>query len=506
MDSYVITNATETIELESFCNFKLSEKMVKSTTWYEYEPQRLEFTVYGLLSADDPTDWQFISSQFYNYLLNAMNDPHNNFKGLFPDTIIKLKKNGAVIFTGYIDLTQSRIDEEDHRADIVCYDILKAISLLSEDKVPYGKYNLGDFLNNDFYSSGSIFSAFDFDLSGKLSRLGFSTSLLFSGNTLSSQVTEYIYGDFNNFAYNYYTQYFKGFYIYDAAQSNRTISHLFFVYFQINLVSRSIIKNIKIFEIVNGYCPVDALYESDDIVTYSTDDEAAMDIDIQISDEVAAINDEIKEWGDNWFALSQIQDSTVIFEGYSYTYEDSDNNLSRRIEVTGNIFPAEIMIGDSSKFHQPVKLLGNFTKPNYSDKSWVEVLKDFLIGNNLVMKVTGAGNIEIKNISVMNAIDMTDSLIEKERKIQLPVDFDGLGSLDGDTSEMIDNFILYYYNYLKLLNVYDIKLSENTINTITRGLDVLACLSYSSKYYLILKIFTDIDKGQYECEAIEVST
>jgi len=503
MDIYLILFGT--LEVEAYANLKLSTKKVKSTTWYENEPQRLSFTVYGNNNQSANNEWEEHADWAFQRLQLAMRTPENNYKGI-SNTIVKLSKNGSVIFTGYVSVTQSELDEDIQRADFVCYDVLKIVSLLSDEYVPYGTYTLGNFLNNTWYNNEP-----GFDITSVLSSKGFGDiQLSFSGNLINSQVTQYL---FNYVILMWQSEFglLKGFYTHTDSLPgyDREINHLFYVIFQVYASGSQIVKNVKVIEIVNGYCWIDPtyggydnFYDNYDIQQYGSSAEATVDIDNQIGIEIAAINDSIPRWGDSWFELQGISDNAIVFGGYTYELIDGIN-VNKRIEATGNIFPGTLFIGDNSTQHSPTIVYGS--DPIYSTSSWIAVLKDFLIGNNLVMKATSTGNIEIKNITSQLPIDISGSKFSKKKKIRVTTKFTGLGTLDGDTTEMVDNFEVYYRNYLNALAEYKISLNPATIHHIVRDIDVLDTLTEDGSNYLILQLYYDRDSNKYDCEAIEVT-
>ena len=511
MDNYIITNDAETLELEAYSKFKLSARKVKSTTWYELEPQRLSFTVEGYGGEPSDTNWQNRATNVYNILVSAMNFPENSYKGISPIRM-KLKKNGSVIFTGYISLTQSELDEDRQIADFVCYDALHIVSLMSDEYVPYGTYTLGQFLNNDFYDGSSLSGGWS--LSSILQQNGFNDiSLSLLSNTINEPVTEYLF-DYSIITIQNNNGLLMGFYTYSDSMPghDRQIDHLFFVIFQVYVTGSRIVKNIKVIEIVNGYCHIDPIYGGYDnfydnliIVTYNSNLEAEADIDNQINEEVTGINGVFPDWGD-WFSLQNIGNQEIVFNEYSYELINSDpNDLYITIEVIGNIFPTVIFFGDNAKQHTDRVFINQSIVKVYSSSLWISGLKDFLIGNNLVMKATGSGNIEIKSISVQNAIDISESKFIIKKKIQLVSKFTGLGTLDGDTESMINNFEIYYRNYLSLLATYDIVVNHSGIDNIVNNLDVLDTLTDNDMNYLILKLFDNWGKNKYDCECIEVT-
>ena len=497
MDTYLVNG------YEAYHDLKISDQKIKSVTWFQYEPQRASFSFFYFSSPED--GWQTESNVMYTRLLWAMNGAEEyeafTMGGICTEEIITITKNGVTIFTGYIDVTQSKINEDYGRADFVIYDAMKVISLLSGN-VLYGQYSFGDFLNNTQVVSGSSRSIKK-ELQGKRFT---DIDILLSGELLQQSVTEYLFERtkvFNTQNWNLSNGQNKrvGFYTYTETISDVVYNHVFFVYFGVYRIALRIIKDIKIFEISTGYCPVDILYENSDQISYDTSQEAEEDLQNQVDVEEVAINESIPEWGDDWFIWNNIATAIVGLNGYSYSFINSNTFYERSIAVTGNIFPTSINIGDNEKIHKMFQSMPApyINVPNYSDKSWIAVLKDFLIGNNLLMKATGSGNIEITNINSDNAIDVDDYMNKLERAVIINKSFDGFTSIDGDTELIDENFVDYYKQYLKSTSQYDYSIRKD-VGIINAGDKV----SYDSNNYLILTVSGDPESIDYTGIAVRL--
>jgi len=487
---------------EIYHNLKLSDNKIKSTTWFQHEPQRASFSFFYFSNPENSD--QLGSNVMYTRLLWAMNaaEEHEAFTlgGIYTEEIIAITKNGITVFTGYIDVTQSKINEDYGRADFVIYDAVKVISLLS-GKVPYGQYSFGDFLNGSLELAGEARS-----IKKELEDKRFADiDIAFTGNLLDQLVTEYLFERTKVF----FTQNWNlsngqnkrvGFYTYTETRTGISYSHIFFIYFGIYRIGFRLLKDIKIFEIVNGYCPVDILYENNDNISYNSAEDADEDLQNQVDIEILAINRSIPEWGE-WFFFNNIATAVIGINGYDYSFIHSDIFYERSVAVTGNIFPSLLSTGDNSKTHKIFQSVGApyLPRPNYSNKSYIDTLKDFLIGNNLVMKVTVLGNIEITNIDDSNPLMVDDYMNKLERAVIINKSFEGFKAIDGDTELIDENFVDYYKQYLKSTSQYDYSIRKDA-GTINAGDKV----SYDSNNYLILTVSGDPESIDYTGIAVRL--
>ena len=504
--SYLLTVNGRT--LDAYTNLKLSEKRIKAYSWFEFEPQRLEFEFYDCGGGLGQEAWKDATELTYSDVLLIMNNSGYSFRGLSTAKVI-LYKDGSAIFTGYIDINQTDLFLEERKARIVCYDALRILSLLDTkeniDNVPYGFYTLAEFISNTWFEGWITLEDYPNSLTKRIEKIfpQFSLSVNLSGNLLTSPVEVSLNNKNTDIFENEAGRNYVGFFQYAHTEMGKTINHLFFAYFQVYVASAVIYKKIKITEIVNGYCYVDPVYSDHSENTYENTAEALSFFDTVVLEQYDLINNSVPGWND-WFSLPAIQNS---FQYYGYTYEYAEDIYNyKEIIVTGNIISTWFSVGDNKEFHKPLYTSGYSIRYNYSNKTWLSVLRDFIIANNLVMTTNQSGNIDIKNYSPRVLAGLEDYIVTIKKSTKFPDDFPGVKSIDGNNIEAIDHEVAeYYHQYFEFISVYSVTFRfDGDAGGIARTLNVLDAFVYDGNTILLTSIDIDIDTDIYKCEGIQI--
>ena len=422
---------------ELYVNLKLGSKKLKQQDWFMLEPQTMSFD----LMYFDQTNSTGESTS--NRIINEIFVTGVNVNGLIRGLTIKLYLDSTLLFTGIVDLTQSKYSEISKKATVTCYDYIKLISVLKDNdkSIVDNRYSYSDYLVL-LQSALDELSITDIDVhsSGGIPNAQLDPPIVIDTNqqdlSTDSQGINII--DYSGFAVN-------------ATSGSNYLGLLFYVLVRVRGI-------IFADEPETVYFRGESILMSFDGVSYerlinrTKWDNAPSDSDQQELNNIAGaivteFSTEIKLYlTHDVYAISL--PNTFTFSGLTYIL-NTGTGINSTISITGSMF---------SYFHTT----GKYLKDGYNvenETNIISVLKLYLMANNQIcyadstgINITGYNEYQTTHVISDNDIDEIDNnYIDKKEIEKIP-------GIDAETEY-----------WLKALNIY----YSGNISTIIKNIGIL---------------------------------
>ena len=461
MTGYYLTFNNGT-DFELYGNLKLGSKKLKQQDWFMLEPQTLSF---DLLYFSNANGTQETLSNTIIDTIFMLREPVN---GLIPWYIVRMYFDSTLLFTGIVDLTQSKYSEISKKATVTCYDYLKLLSVLKDDdkSIVDNRYSYSDYLVL-LQSALDELAITDIDVHS-------------SGGIPNGQLTDAI-----SISLFQKIQAFEGYpeqtlehgFIFNTEAGTKYFGCLFFLFINIRpgqseegefgFISESILIS---FDGLN----YSRLISNTGFDIYEYDDNPQNDLEI-VDQRIGIYIKYMREMRE-YLSFNQtdlvLAPDVLTVSGLIYNYlANSYGGLDSTISITGSMF---------SYFHT----IGKYLKDGLNDEnttSIIDVLKMYLMANNQIcyangagLQITGYGEYQTTHVIADDDIlEISNNYIEKKKIERIP-------GINADTEYWLRALNLYYSDNIgSVLKTVDILLSGNEtikagdeITNATYGLDL----------------------------------
>ena len=450
MTGYYLT-FNDGIDFELYGNLKLGNRKLKQQDWFMLEPQTMSFDIIGFPNARG--DQETLSNAMIHHIFIIIT-PYN---GLVRK-VIKLYYNGTLLFTGVVDLTQSKYSEVANKATVVCYDYIKVLSVIkdNENSITDNIYVFSDFLallqsSIDEFNAG-MFPSLAVSINSSANKP--IDNLPEAVNVSIDQKNASVYNTSEWFAEN------ANGYVYNAVDGHKYNGCLFFVYVSSYLADSG--NDDGVFGISYEYIlyslrglSYSVLVRKNGFISYWEDstvigNELTENLQLSQSAGRTTLLDYIPESILNMQSLS----NSISIDNLIYSVIHTEpTNSNTSISITGNMFSYDHAIG---KY-----LSSGYDEEN--ETGIIDVLKMYLMANNQIcysdnneIKIVGYEEYATTHVIADDDIlEISNNYIEKKK-------IDKIQGINAETDYWLKALNLYYSgNIGSVLKTVSVKLEGN---------------------------------------------